>query len=373
MSTIINNSNKKFAVLIGINYVGTSSALSGCINDAKNLKAFLLDKCGYLPENITMLADDGINTRPTKQNIINAFSTLVNKANNEQCTELWLSYSGHGSYVTDSNGDETDKKDEVLCPVDYDTAGMITDDFIYTNLVCKLPANSTLFALSDSCHSGTVFDLPYLYTTSLINNNNNNTHVANVISVSGCRDDQTSADAYINSTSQGAMTWSFLNAMYNANYNITLGDLVKKMRTLLLNGYTQVPQLALSIQSDFDRYLIQYGTAPIPIPTPAPTTPTTPVTKVVNFNIKVDYWFNESKWNVFSVADNKYVFATDNAFTYKYQAVNVSKTLPVGTYKLCVKDSYGDGGVTSKVTCGLVTLVSANMTSGKLAEYSFVV
>jgi hypothetical protein len=366
MTTIINNTNKKFAVLVAINYTGTTSALNGCINDANHLKTFLMEKCGYLPENIMMLADDNINVKPTKQNIINSFATLVSKAKTEQFNELWFSYSGHGSYVSDLNGDENDYCDEVLCPLDYSTAGMIDDDFIYTNLVAKLPSTATLFALSDSCHSGTVFDLPYLYTTSLINNNNKNTHVANVISISGCRDNQTSADAYIAGKYEGAMTWSFLNALSNTGYNVKISDLLAKMRTLLLNNYTQVPQLALSISTDLDRYFMQPTTTTVvPIVSPEP------ITKLVNFNIKVDYWYKESTWNVWSVADNKYVFATDNTFIYKYQSMNISKVLPVGTYKLCIKDSYGDGGVTSKVTCGLVTLVSGNMMSGKLAEYTF--
>jgi hypothetical protein len=364
MTTVINNSNKKFAVLIGINYTGTSSALNGCINDSNHLKTFLIEKCGYLPENIMMLADDNINPKPTKQNIINSFGTLVSKATNEGFTELWFSYSGHGSYIADLNGDETDKCDEVLCPLDYSTAGMIDDDFIYANLVNKLPSTATLFALSDSCHSGTVFDLPYLYTTTLVNNNNKNTHVANVISISGCRDDQTSADAYIADKFEGAMTWSFLNALANVSYNVKLCDLLVKMRTLLLNNYTQVPQLALSVSTDLDRYFIQLNNA---VSTPTPT----PITKKINFNIKVDYWYKESTWNVWSVADNKYIFTIDNIFTYKYQSIDISRDLPTGTYKLCIKDSYGDGGITSNVTCGLVTLVSANMTSGKLAEYTF--
>ncbi|QKF94870.1 caspase [Fadolivirus algeromassiliense] len=364
---VINQANKKFAVLIGINYFGTGSQLNGCINDANHLKLFLLEKCGYLPENIMMLTDDGLGVRPTKQNIINSFATLVSKATNEQFTELWFSYSGHGSYVTDYNSDENDGRDEVLCPVDYDTAGMITDDFIYANLVNKLPATATLFALTDACHSGTMFDLPFLYTNSLINNNKNTGHVANVMSISGCRDDQTSADAYIGSKYEGAMTWSFLNALSNSSYNIKLNDLLAKMRTLLLNNYTQVPQLALTKSLDLDRYFLQSGTTVTPTPTPAPTV----VTKSVNFNVKVDYWYKESSWNVWSVTENKYVFDKDNVFTYKYQTSNVSRVLPVGTYKLCIKDTYGDGGVTAKVTTGIVTLVNASMRTGRLAEYTF--
>lgn len=360
MTTIITPTNKKFAVLIGINYNGTSSQLHGCINDANNLRTFLIEKCGYLVENIMMFTDDDINIQPTKNNIINSFVTLINKATNEQFTELWFSYSGHGSYLTDTNIDEIDNRDEVICPLDYTTAGMIDDDFIYTNLVAKLPNTCTLFSLSDSCHSGTVFDLPYLYTTSLVSNNKTS-HVANVINISGCRDDQTSADAYITEKYQGAMTWSFLNALSSSNYNITLIDLLEKMRGLL-TSYTQVPQLALSLSDDLHRPFIQSS---------EPSSITTLPTKTVNFNLKVDYWYTESTWNVWSAVTGRYIFDKDNTFSYKYQNINVAKTLPIGTYKLCIKDSYGDGGVTSKVSCGFSTLINATMSSGRLAEYTF--
>jgi len=369
MSTIITPTNKKFAVLIGINYVGTDNELNGCINDANHLKTFLIEKCNYLPQNILMLADDGVNTKPTKQNIINTFNTLINKAVNEQFTELWFSYSGHGSYLTDTNGDENDGKDEVLCPVDFDTSGMIVDDFIYANLVCKLPKTVTLFALMDCCHSGTVFDLPLLYVKSLTTNNTNNKHIASVVSISGCRDDQTSADAYINSNYEGAMTWSFLNALANAKYNIKLVDLVNNMRVLLSGKYTQVPQLAISSNAEFDRMLIGGSTTPANTPTPvAPTS-----TKAITFTIKVDYWFKESSWNVWSMVENKYIFPIDNKFTYKYESQTITKDLVTGNYKLVVRDTYGDGGVTSMVKNGLVTLVSAKMLSGSLAEYSFII
>lgn len=360
-SPIIKPTNKKFALIIGINYVGTSSELSGCINDANNLKKFLMEKAGYALENILMLADDNIHTKPTKQNILNSFATLVNKANNEGVNEIWLSYSGHGSYEYDAGGDENDYYDEVICPVDYSTSGMIIDDYIYDNLVCKLPQNVTLFSIMDCCHSGTIYDLPCLYTTTYTSNNTKNKHVANVISISGCKDSQTSADAYINNSYQGAMTWSFLNALANANDNINLIELVDNMRILLKNEYTQIPMLAVSNPDLYNFSLMGPEITPEPVVT----------TKPIKFKIKVDYWFKESSWNVWSVAENKYIFPTFKTFTYKYQTIESIIDLAKGTYKLCVKDTYGDGGVTSVVSDGLITLVSAKMSYGRIAEYTF--
>lgn len=355
---IINSSSKKFAVLIGINYYGTSNLLNGCINDANHLRTFLLDKCGYSIDNILMLADDGTGLIPTKDNIINSFNTLINKAVNEQFTELWLSYSGHGNYVIDKNSDENDGCDEVICPVDFSSAGMIIDDFIYDNLVVKLPKECTLFALMDSCHSGTVFDLPYVYNQSFTTNNSNNRHVASVISISGCRDDQTSADAFTGSKYEGAMTWSFLNALSNAKYNISSVDLVNNMKILLRDKYTQVPLLAVSSNTQFDRKFIQM-----------PGVPTN--TKPIKFKLTTDYWFKEASWNIWSITDNKYLFSQHNIFTIKYQSIEIIHDLSLGKYKLCVFDTYGDGGVTSVVSDGILTLVSAKMYTGKIGEYTF--
>ena len=360
---IISSSSKKFAVIIGINYTGTSSQLSGCINDANSVKTLLIEKFGYLESNMLYLTDD-TTTKPTKQNIINSFNTLIKKATDENFTELWFSYSGHGSYATDLNGDENDRRDELICPLDFGSAGMIADDFIYDNLIVKLPATATLFSIMDSCNSGTVFDLPHIYITSPARNNNNNRHVATVVTVSGCRDDQTSADAYINSKYQGAMTWSFINALTNAKFNIKIMDLINNMRILLKTNYTQVPLLAVSSEAQFDRVLISGPISSIVTP---------PTTKLINFTIKVDYWYNESSWNILSLADNKYIYDTDNKFTAKYQEVKVTKELALGNYKLHVKDTYGDGGITLFVMNGLVVLVSAKMITGKFAEYYFAV
>ena len=62
----------KKALLIGCNYKGTSSELRGCINDVKNIKAFLLNN-GYSAENMTVMTDDLSSSNelyPNKVNIL---------------------------------------------------------------------------------------------------------------------------------------------------------------------------------------------------------------------------------------------------------------------------------------------------------------
>lgn len=42
---------------------------------------------------------------------------------------LLLHYSGHGANVPDANGDEADRRDEILCPTDLDWKSPLTDDW----------------------------------------------------------------------------------------------------------------------------------------------------------------------------------------------------------------------------------------------------
>lgn len=71
-------------------------------------------------------------------------------------------FSGHGSSQLDNNMDEIDGCDETLCPVDYETQGMLLDDEINATIVRPLPHGAKLHAIIDACHSGTVLDLPFV-------------------------------------------------------------------------------------------------------------------------------------------------------------------------------------------------------------------
>merc|ERR1712000_326242 len=76
---------------------------------------------------------------------------------------------GHGGQMRDMDGDETDGKDELICPVDYNKpgGGCITDDWLRESFTksAKLK-NSQTMVVFDCCHSGTLLDLPYEYNSS---------------------------------------------------------------------------------------------------------------------------------------------------------------------------------------------------------------
>lgn len=160
-----NCTGKRKALLIGINYFGQKGELRGCINDVQNLSAFLIERYGYRREDMVVLTDDQPNPvmQPTKANIVRAMEWLVKNAQPNDA--LFLHYSGHGGQTEDLDGDEDDGYDEVIYPVDYTRAGHIVDDEIHFRVVKPLQAGVRLTAIFDSCHSGSVMDLPYLYST----------------------------------------------------------------------------------------------------------------------------------------------------------------------------------------------------------------
>lgn len=153
----------KRAVLVGINYVGHEQGqLSGCHNDVHNMVKYIKDVHGFEDENIILLLDDGENVEPTKEHIMAAWVKLVNDT--KEGDAVFVHYSGHGCKVEDDNGDEADGFDETIVPLDYLENGFIRDDDIFKTLVGPLPSGVTMTAVMDCCHSGTVLDLPYVFT-----------------------------------------------------------------------------------------------------------------------------------------------------------------------------------------------------------------
>ena len=85
---------RRKALLIGINYFGQRGQLRGCINDVKNMSAYLNGHFGYAREDMVILTDDQQNpmSQPTKANIIRAMHWLVKDAKPND--SLFFHYSG---------------------------------------------------------------------------------------------------------------------------------------------------------------------------------------------------------------------------------------------------------------------------------------
>ncbi|CDK25715.1 unnamed protein product [Kuraishia capsulata CBS 1993] len=287
---------RKKALLVGINYIGTNNQLNGCINDVTNVSQFLERNCGFTKDNMVILVETNTNRRavPLRQNIIDGMKWLVKDAKPND--SLFFHYSGHGGQTKDLDGDEYDGNDETIYPLDFEQSGMIVDDEMHQLLVDTLPAGVRLTALFDSCHSGSALDLPYSYSTRGVEKEPNlakeagegllgavtsymqgdmsgvlskatglfglltsggpnqaaidktkqtKTSAADVIMISGCKDDQTSADAKENGVSTGAMSYSFITVMSSGQEQSYL-TLLQNMRKVLSGKYTQKPQLSAS-------------------------------------------------------------------------------------------------------------------------------
>jgi hypothetical protein len=243
----------KKALLIGINYYDTPSAsLKGCVNDVINMRNMLIDAYGYESANITVLRDDAANTadKPTAANIVSKLASIISQSASLQ--EIWIHYSGHGSQIMDRNGDEADKRDEVIVPADYLRAGLITDDMIF-NIVKQSKCPTLL--LFDSCNSGTICDLMWNFTsvsaTRVRTVKTNKMTITNpkIYCFSGCRDEQTSADVYSTTSQQacGAMTSAMIECLRWNKHNTDIKKLYNDVVAFMIqNKMTQVPQLSSS-------------------------------------------------------------------------------------------------------------------------------
>jgi metacaspase-1 len=139
------------AVLFGINKYKTISHLRGCVNDVKNVAALLTDILGFSAGNVRTRTDEKV----TKKDIQKQWAWLLEDASPGD--RLILHFSGHGSYTTDNDGDESDGVDELLCLFDMDwddgETYLLDDDI--RQMTSEIPEGVLVTFLFDSCHSGT--------------------------------------------------------------------------------------------------------------------------------------------------------------------------------------------------------------------------
>ena len=250
----------KFALLIGINKYDPSlnADLNGCVNDVENMYEILTKTYGFPHDNVRMLTD----YRATGEAMFARMEWLL--SHTIPGDELVLHYSGHGSQIRDRDGDElNDYLDEILCPTDLDWDKPFTDDDI-SWLFNKKADGVFLTFICDSCHSGSMTrstdftphisppKIRYIHPPLDIKSRDGvedlNVQQVGVdtldhVLISGCRDDQTSADAHIDGMWQGAMTASLIQAIKNNPYRDWATIHADMISILNANSYTQRPQL----------------------------------------------------------------------------------------------------------------------------------
>jgi hypothetical protein len=250
----------KYALLIGILYEKSNIRLRGTSNDIQSINQLLIN-WGFNSENITILNEDD-KVKPTGFNI----NTLLNRfvSNLKYGDKAFIFYSGHGMLVKNKLGN----KESCIVPMDYKKTGVITSETIryYLN---KVSPGVNVLCLFDCCNSGSICDLKYhIYDTSYKKNISSKMRkydadewttrqhkninpsktgsgtietVANIVSVSGCWDDQVSYDLIKN----GALTMSFLSVInFHKPDTLNFEKLLQYIRgsTIFLR-LNQTPQL----------------------------------------------------------------------------------------------------------------------------------
>ena len=263
----------KRALLIGINkYTIAGAALRGCVNDVKDLSAVLVECCGFRKSDITVLTD----SEATKRAMQSGIAALVRGA--KKGDVALLHYSGHGSNVPDDNEDEADGRDEILCPTDLDWNDPLRDDWLRTTFD-DLRAGVSFTAIMDCCHSGTNTrailppdapvkerylpspwglaavesgrSLPKRVSSELRKSARGSRKAKDIVNaqlpevlITGCRDTQTSADAFINGRYNGALTFALVEAIRKSNGRLTYRQLHDRASAALkAKKFDQVPQL----------------------------------------------------------------------------------------------------------------------------------
>lgn len=245
--------NRTKALLVGIDYKGTPFQLNGCINDVTSITQFLLTK--NIKSNEIYSLTDNTSLKPTKTNILNSFTKMLKDASGGD--QLVFFYSGHGSTVNKAKPNVFEKFDDVLLTIDFD---YIVDDELNAVIQANLKPGVKLFVLFDCCHSGTMLDLKYNYaldsSMNIIVDTTSSDTQSEVYYISGCKDEQTSEESFINSKTQGALTWAFLQTVSNTSYNIQSS--VLSWKTLVLSirdnlkkyNFTQIPQFSSGLSCD---------------------------------------------------------------------------------------------------------------------------
>lgn len=246
----------KHALCVGINdYPGTGSDLAGCVNDAQDW-AEELTKRGFDTE----LLLDG-------EAIGEAMRAGIRRklAQSGSGDTVVITYSGHGTWVRDDNGDEPDGRDEALCPYDIFTNGPLLDDELY-DILCERERGTRVVMISDSCHSGTVARMaPSLRETadkvkflppSVFLSPEEAARAAKMprvlagrprhaaLLLSGCQDLEYSYDAHFGGRPNGAFTYVALAALRELPAGATYRDWMAAIaKHLPSQDYPQTPGL----------------------------------------------------------------------------------------------------------------------------------
>jgi hypothetical protein len=259
----------KRAICVGINKFAhyPQFTLNGCVNDAKDMAALCKSLLGFKASEVSVLTD----AQATKAAILAKLNAAVADAKAGKLNYIVFSWSSHGTQMTDTSGDEPDGMDEAFVPHDiaekngdWDPDHVIIDDEFH-DLFQQLPDSVLLEVYLDTCHSGSglrgaEFSLHAPRVKYVAPPGGQGTvkqksvegfalarateaPATHQILWSGCKADQTSADAYFNGRYNGAFTYYFVKVMTDTQNKLARTAVIQQMRAAMQGKFSQVPQL----------------------------------------------------------------------------------------------------------------------------------
>jgi len=262
----------KHALLIGVNRYpnfGPRQQLSGCVNDVEVTAALLRGSYGF--DDVVTLRDG----EATRDGILGAFEDLPARIEDDDV--VLVHYSGHGSQMTDREGDEPDGMDETIVPHDSGRAPHpnrdITDDELYAWIRGVTERTQNLTLVFDCCHSGTVTrdvfgsrsrwvepderppsELPPSPGSADVRGAPRDTGpsdwlpIGKYVLIAGCQDDESSYEHDVTDDgsviAHGALTYFLTQELAKATPGMTYRDVFDHVRTRVSAAYPrQHPQL----------------------------------------------------------------------------------------------------------------------------------
>lgn len=240
---------RRAALVMGLNYerCRKDARLKGCIQDAHDVSAALVDGSRFAKVQVVEVTDDTDAGREalTLKGIKKLLTVLARRTRSEKLELIYVHFSGHAVQVPDDNSDEVDGFDECLVAEDFETGGLLSDDWLNSWLMTINPATRVVVTI-DACHSGSALDLVAMAGRK-------------ILLLSGSMDAQTSAERVgTDSKAAGAMTSRMLAALAArpaAWDNVAL--LQKELGTrLAADGFKQTPVVTASHDLMADRAFV---------------------------------------------------------------------------------------------------------------------
>jgi hypothetical protein len=254
-------SGGKYAVCVGINKYQSGNNLRGCVNDVNDIRERLIKKYRFEPDNIRLLTD----SRATKKAIMEHIEWLVGCCDPVAEDLLVFHYSGHGTKFRIRRGSNLDNYETAcLCSTDHSWDDPLSADILH-RYFDQVPQNTTITFISDSCNSGNLVkefkenvwtarrlippddilarSLDRTLQTKQIEDYISIIDSVNVLFLSGCTPEQTSADVFDGGRANGALTNSLkeiIDAASNATWECAHKYILDYMEK---KGYDQRPEL----------------------------------------------------------------------------------------------------------------------------------